>query len=226
MAIAKEKVKPSEVQPQAPMPARISPMIPRPATELPKDRENWISEVKWNGIRSVVYIDKEGRAIRVKTRQNNDISENFPELMPGFSHLARRHSLVLDGEIIYRHGKTNEERNMVVRRAGADPKKSALTALVAPCSYVAFDLLFLDGEDLREKPLLERKRKLGRLLPKNFQEKCNIVPSYFLESDPDVLYGVAERDWFEGIVLKRKDSRYLSGKRGGRWLKIKFRGHG
>lgn len=214
----------SEIQPERPFPTRISPMIPRLVSELPKDQDNWISEVKWNGIRAIIYINKEEKEIRIKTRENRDISQNFPELSTqGFSHLAKRHSLVLDGEIIYRMGKTNEERNMVVRRAGADSKRSALAALAAPCSYVVFDLLFLDGKDLRQEPLVERKRRLGRLLSKNFQEGYDIAPNYFSESGHEVLREVAERDWFEGIVLKRKNSCYFAGKRSGQWLKIKFR---
>src|SRR3989344_1706537 len=132
------------------IPPVIRPMIHTETFDLPYDLRNFIVEPKLNGIRAIARVSSGGGRIDVTAKSDREISDSFPEIVRGLAQLGQRHSLVLDGEIIFSGGQTDKERTTVVGRSGSIPK--AGFPIENPCSFVVFDLMYVDGEDLRRLP--------------------------------------------------------------------------
>jgi bifunctional non-homologous end joining protein LigD len=179
------------------------------AKALPKGPE-WIHEIKHDGHRCAAVI-KDG-TVRLFTRTHRDVTRRFHVIATALLPL-RDHEAIIDGEI----GAQN-----ALGIATLDNLHRALEAGVyESLVYVAFDLLFLDGQDLRRWPLLSRKQALRDLLKP--LEGTRIQYSNHLEGDPTRLYERLCELGAEGIVSKAAHAPY----RGGRdpsWLKIKCRG--
>src|SRR3990167_6034637 len=175
--MAKERQTPEAI----PMPTGIEPIVPRLVTELPVDIQNWISEVKWHGVRAIVYAEKSS-SIKMMTVGQLEVSGNFPELVKGFNNLATRHAFILDGEIISGEGRLPGEFRGVVCRVLSNQRSAILESADNPCQFVAYDLLFLDGQDLRSLPLIERKEKLARLVTQP-AIKQGVLVNYYEKQD-------------------------------------------
>jgi len=190
----------------------IAPMLiaeERPAFDSP----DWIYELKLDGIRCVVYLDKSGTVLRNK--RNKDVTLIYPEL--GLIHKQANKRCILDGEVfVLSEGRTNffevQRRSLMSNRFKID-----LAATKLPVSFVAFDLLYLDGEQLTDRPLMERKK----LLQKMVSDSERLAVSRYIEHKGVALYEAAEKQGHEGVVAKRKDSRYYFGKRTKDWIKCK-----
>ncbi len=196
---------------KAPMPSRIEPMLATLA-EHPFSDPNWLFEIKWDGVRALARI-VDG-ALTLRSRNGVDITGRYPELASLSEALAARQAIV-DGEIVAldAHGRSDfgslQER-MHVRA----PSESLISRM--PVVYFAFDLLYCDGYDLREAPLLERKQLLQRLLhPSNGVRYAD----HQLEHGKE-LFELAKESGLEGIVAKRADSPYVSD-RSMNWVKLK-----
>jgi bifunctional non-homologous end joining protein LigD len=180
----------------------IDPCLPSPA-ERPPSGDGWIHEIKHDGFRIMARRDSVG--IRLITRHGNDFTSRFPLAVTAVQTLPAR-SFLIDGEAI-----VTNERGLAVfdlirhQRHGAD------------ADLIAFDLIELDGEDLRRSPLEHRKRKLSKLAR---SPHPGIVLNEVFEGDGDVLFEHACKLGCEGIVSKRLGSLYRSG-RSRHWLKIK-----
>lgn len=169
----------------------------------------WIYELKYDGHRTLGFC--EGGKTLLYTRNGYDCTSAFSSAAEALSETLNGRSAVVDGE-------------MVVAGEGGVPDFGALQAYVKNKSagnlnYVLFDLLALDGEDLRELPLVERKQKLKALLKKlipvlSFSEHTDKMTQKDIEA--------VKNRGIEGIVAKRADSAYVAGKNGD-WLKLKFR---
>jgi len=199
---------------QRPMPTIIHPMLAN-STAKAFDDPDWLFEIKWDGYRAVVFID-DGR-VRLVSRNQNDLTAQFPELksLPQFVKAGRA---ILDGEIVALDDEGRPSFSLMQQRTGFQPGKRRLPRREGvPVIYYAFDLLYLDGLDLRRDGLDERKLLL--------QEK--IVPGgviqfsdHFAEKGLD-LFEAAKRRGLEGIVAKKRSSAYEE-KRSTNWLKIKI----
>jgi bifunctional non-homologous end joining protein LigD len=194
------------------MPSRVEPMLATLAGE-PFSDPNWLFEIKWDGVRALARI--EGGALVLRSRNSIDITKRYPELASLPSALAARNAII-DGEIVAldAQGHSSFERlqeRMHVRAPGA--------GLVGqmPVVYFAFDLLYCDGYDLREAPLLERKQLLQSLL---FTAERFRYADHQLEHGKE-LFALAEQNGLEGIVAKRADSPYISD-RSPYWIKLKI----
>ncbi|MEX2220756.1 MAG: DNA ligase D [Candidatus Rokuibacteriota bacterium] len=172
----------------------------------PPPGEDWVHEIKLDGYRILLRIER-GR-VKLLTRNRQDWTARFPAMAEAASALPVKEAL-LDGEVV------------VLDRAGvssfqalqqADPRGAG----GAPV-YVAFDLLFLDGRDLRPLPLVERKARLARLLK---SRRGRLRYSEHVAAPGQRVYQRACRLGLEGIVAKRKHAPYTSG-RGQAWLKVK-----
>lgn len=205
-----------------PLPSKIDLMVPIPTSQIPKDPENWLSEIKWNGIRTLVFIEKGTKSYRLRTRHGLDVSDHFPELDKGCHFLSRYHSAVLDSELIYGSGRTAQELIMVTSRINSSVEKSRVLRELLQCKLVAFDLVFLDGKDLRNLSLNSRKIMLVRLLTDKIRENFDLTPNYYEQEDHLALIETARSQGFEGVVFKRKNSFYLGGRRSD-WQKMKFK---
>jgi bifunctional non-homologous end joining protein LigD len=174
--------------------------------ERPPKGDNWVHEIKFDGYRLLARIG-DGEVL-LTTRAGNDWTDKFSSVVEGLSHLKVRNAL-LDGEVVNR----DPEGNMTFHGLQEALSKGEQGEL----HYYAFDLLFLDGEDLRAKPLLERKAALKRLLRRapahiHYSEHFAVPGDQMLAHACDIA--------LEGIVSKRADRPYHSG-RDLDWIKSK-----
>jgi bifunctional non-homologous end joining protein LigD len=201
-------------EPQDPFPEAVVPMLAR-LSELPGEDEGWGVEVKWDGVRAIAYC-RPGR-IQLQSRNLNDITAQYPEIRRLSRQLGAREA-VLDGELVAfdEEGRPSFERLQQRIHQTSEPivrrrMKSH------PVTYVIFDLLYLDGRDLTGEPYARRRELLERLELKGSSWQ---TPSHSVGNAAELLRASAERR-LEGIVMKRLDSSYTPGKRGGDWLKVK-----
>jgi bifunctional non-homologous end joining protein LigD len=187
------------------MPAIIRTMQPTLAAAVPR-AAGWVHEVKVDGWRIVARIA--GGAVRLTTRNGRDYTKAMAPIAVSLAELHCRDAIV-DGEVAApdEHGVT---RVGDVRSALIHPERLA---------YFVFDLLWLDGEDLRSQPLLERKKRLELLISGSDDPRLLYVEHVPAEQGLG-LYRAAVAAGCEGIVSKRAGSRYRNGETR-EWLKIK-----
>jgi bifunctional non-homologous end joining protein LigD len=180
----------------------IEPCLPSPA-KVPPSGPGWLHEIKHDGFRILGRRDSAG--VRLITRAGNEFSSRFPFIAMAVGKLPVR-SCLIDGEAI-----VCDENGLAVieliRRHGA----------LASAILCAFDLLELDGRDLRRELIEERKRLLSKLLK---GQQTSIVFNEVYEEDGAIVYREACKLGCEGIVSKRLGSPYRSG-RSPHWVKVK-----
>jgi len=180
----------------------IEPCLPS-AAKVPPSGPGWLHEIKHDGFRILARRDSSG--VRLITRKGNDLSHRFPFIKMAVASLPVR-SCLIDGEAI-----VTDKRGLAVfdliRGHGA----------LAGAVHCAFDLLELDGEDLRRQPIEARKERLAKLLRR---AHSSIVLNEHYEADGETVFREACRLGCEGIVSKRLGSPYRSG-HSPHWLKIK-----
>ncbi len=194
------------------MPTRFEPMLAS-IGEWPFSDPNWLFEIKWDGIRALSWIS--GGSVNLRARSGGDITKRYPELASLPETLAA-HEAILDGEIVAldKSGHSDFER-LQERMHVRAPSEQLVTQV--PVVYFVFDLLYCDGYDLREAPLLQRKQLLQKLLHTSERVRFS---DHQLEHGKE-LFDLAGQSGLEGIVAKRADSRYVS-ERSGSWLKLKI----
>jgi bifunctional non-homologous end joining protein LigD len=198
------------------MPRTIEPM--RAATgELPADDGRWSYEIKWDGMRIISFCDH--GELRLQSSNGLDATVRFPELA-GLAQALGDHRVVLDGEVVAfaRDGRPDFgllQPRMHVSSAGV----AAERALAQPVAYVLFDLLWLDGLDVMAVPYEDRIRLLGDLVESG--PTWRVTESH-AGGGSDLLDAVAAQG-MEGLIAKRRDSRYEPGRRSGAWRKVKIR---
>jgi ATP-dependent DNA ligase len=180
----------------------IEPCLPSPA-KAPPSGPDWIHEIKHDGFR--ILARRDGAGARLITRHGDDFTARFPLAADAVTRLPA-YSFLLDGEAI-----VTNDRGLAVfdlirhKRHGAD------------AVLIAFDLIELEGEDLRRTPIEQRKRKLAKLVR---GPHPGIVLNEVFEGDGDILFAHACKLGCEGIVSKRLGSTYSSG-RSKYWVKVK-----
>lgn len=169
--------------------------------------DNWLFEVKYDGYRILAFIERGG--VRLVSRNGNDYTGRFRNAADSLADWAAGRAMVLDGEmaVIDPTGRTDFEALQNYMR---NPNGKNLT-------YLIFDILSLDGEDLREKSLIDRKKTLETLME---NAPANLYFSKHIEGKGKESFEAACRAKLEGIVGKKKDSVY-SGTRNGDWIKLK-----
>lgn len=173
---------------------------------LPFSGEAWLFEPKWDGYRAVCYL--EDGAVRFVSRNKRSLTEKFPELQSIVKEI-RASVAVLDGEIVAIDAEGMPSFDRLRSR-----KRGRGFAIV----FYAFDLIYVDGCNLMDKPLVDRKRALRKLLLKRRIGRIRYTDHVLGEGE--TFFGELEKRGLEGMVAKRIDSCY----RGGRtqaWLKIK-----
>jgi bifunctional non-homologous end joining protein LigD len=167
----------------------------------------WLHEVKFDGYRVLIW--RNGAAARITSRGNQDWTSKLPAVAAAVARLAAR-SCILDGELVALEASGRSSFGQLQQLFGEGVSRSRLRVMV-------FDLLFLDGRDLRELPQLERKRLLTRLLQGRHEPLE--LSAYSLGDGPDAAREAC-RKGLEGIVSKLAAAPYREG-RGGAWLKVK-----
>ena len=193
-----------------PMPDRIEPCLAKLASKPPQGDE-WAYEIKWDGYRLAVHVTPMG--IRIITRGGHDWTHRFPGIAASAKELGGI-SMILDGEavVLDNQGRSDFGRlqNSLGGRGGKLPAGNAI--------LYAFDLLYLDGHDLTGMELSARRHLLEDVL--HGHEGGGIRLSEEIEAEPEALLERACELGLEGIIAKRLDRPYRSGRLGD-WLKIK-----
>ncbi|WRS28977.1 DNA ligase (plasmid) [Oscillospiraceae bacterium MB08-C2-2] len=193
---------------------RVTPMLI--AEEKPAfDDPEWLYELKPDGVRCFAYLDTSGTILRDK--RNTDKTAIFPELGGMNKQITRKRKCLLDGEIYFALGRKEDFYEAHRRSLMKNNFKIQLAASQAPIKFMAFDILYWDGKDVSTQSLLERKS----LLQKAVKESEGFGVSRFVSGQGIALYNALEPQGFEGIVAKRKDSKYYFGKRTKDWIKCK-----
>jgi len=163
---------------------------------------NWLFEPKWDGYRAICYYEQD--RIRFISRRNNDLTKRFPGLQ-GID--VRAESAIIDGEIV------------AIDDMGL-PCFDELRKRKRSCSIVfyAFDLIELNGQDLRELPLTTRKASLKRIVRRTRNNRIRFTEH--IVGKGLALFAHLEERQLEGMVAKKKTSKYESG-RTREWLKVK-----
>jgi bifunctional non-homologous end joining protein LigD len=200
---------------EKPMPAVIHPMLATSVAEA-FDNPDWLFEIKWDGYRAVAFVD-DGR-VRLVSRTQNDLAAQFPELgtLPQFLKAERA---ILDGEIVALDDQGRPSFSLMQQRTGFQPGKPRRLQRRegVPVIYYAFDLLYLDGFDLRRvalelrKQLLQERIRAGGVIQ---------FSDHYAEKGLDLLEAARQRG-LEGIVAKKRSGSYQE-KRTSDWLKIKI----
>jgi bifunctional non-homologous end joining protein LigD len=194
------------------MPSLVEPMLAT-LTEHPFSDPNWLFEIKWDGVRALARI--ENGALTLRSRTGVDIAKRYPELASLPDDLVARQAF-LDGEIVALDARGHSDFERLQERMHVRAPSENLLAQI-PVVYFAFDLLYCDGYDLRETPVLERKQLLQRLLQTSERFRYS---DHQLERGKE-LFELAEQKGLEGIVAKRADSPYVSD-RSPYWVKLKI----
>jgi bifunctional non-homologous end joining protein LigD len=172
-------------------------------TDKPFDDPDWVFETKWDGFRAVA-VASPGHA-SLYSRNGNDISRKYPTVCEALARI--KHDAVLDGELVALDDR-GRSRFQLLQNAEREPVRLL---------YCVFDLLYLDGKDLRGKTLLERKAELKKVLPKSRL----LLYSTHVVGQGIRAFNRAKRAREEGVIAKLASGRYHSGIRTREWLKVK-----
>lgn len=167
------------------------------------DDRNWVFETKWDGFRVLARIDHGD--VTLLSRNGKNVTKSYEGIAGVLAKIP--HHAVLDGELVAldKKGRSRFQLLQEARKGGGRLR------------YCVFDLMFLDGKDLRRLPLVDRKRRLRRIL----HGSAAIHFSRHIKRNGIKAFRSAERKGLEGIMAKRAEGRYWSGRRTREWLKIK-----
>jgi bifunctional non-homologous end joining protein LigD len=179
-------------------------MMARLVERLPTGK--WLYELKFDGYRALAF--KTGQEVRLVSR--NRVGFKYPQLADALKSLPTK-NVIIDGEIaaLDQDGRSSFQ---LLQGYGSGEQGP-------PLIYYAFDLLTLNGIDLRTRPLIERRKALAKLLAK---APDNIRFSESLEGSIEQLLRAARQFGLEGLIAKKPDSLYESGRRSGAWVKVKL----
>jgi bifunctional non-homologous end joining protein LigD len=199
-----------------PLPAALRPMLAVPRTAVPPDPGSWALEMKWDGVRALAYVER-GR-VRLASRTGRDITAAYPELA-GLGAATAHKQVLLDGEIVvFGEDGWPQFEALQPRMHVTSAAQAARLAARSPVTFLAFDLLQLDGRPLLDLPYADRRARLDGL---HLAGPCWQAPPSFPGEDFRAVQAVSRTHGMEGVVAKRLDSRYLPGARSEHWQKIK-----
>jgi len=183
----------------------VVPMAAQPVKALPEGRA-WLYEPKLDGYRALLL--KDGRQIRILSRNEKDLTPMYPGIAAASLRLNVEQA-VIDGEIVAL-AENGRPSFQALQHRSSHPRHLIV--------FYAFDLLYLDGRDLMGAPLLERRAQL----PKVIGQDPTIRLSRDLPGSTADIVQALQAAGIEGVVAKRKDSRYLPGERSDAWVKLKL----
>lgn len=199
---------------KAPLPTAISPMKAG-LTDKPPQGDDWLFEVKWDGVRAICFVENE--SVRLVSRTGHSCEKQYPELSV-IPHYLAAEQAILDGEIAALDDKGVARFELIQPRIHqTDPNSISHMARSRPVIYFVFDLLYLNGYDLRQVPLAQRKQLLESILtPAGVLRYSEHFPGA-----GDAMLQAARETGVEGLMAKRAGSRYEP-RRSSDWLKIKI----
>lgn len=190
------------------MPARIEPQLCQLVKEAPKGSK-WLHEIKFDGYRLLCRV--EGSRVRLITRQGHDWTEKFSQLRDAIEAIGLKNTII-DGEIVCLNKNGLSDFSCLQETLSRSGKTKSLI-------FYAFDLLFLNGNDLRGRPLKERKELLAILLS-NHPSKKFVKLSEHIDGQGPQFFKQCCKSGLEGMISKLAESPYTSG-RSDDWVKVK-----
>lgn len=185
----------------------IDPMKCKPLGQ-PPDGAEWLYEIKFDGIRALSL--KRGSTVQMLSRAANDLTAKYPELAQAIAALPCADA-VFDGEVVGLDPKGRSSFQLLQSANTPGEKR-------APLCYYVFDLLHIEGKDLRGLPLEERKQILRSLIGSHHEP---VRFSASINAEPTALLAEVQARGLEGIIAKKRKSLYEPGQRSGAWVKIK-----
>jgi bifunctional non-homologous end joining protein LigD len=193
-------------------PPVVEPMMATGGAQ-PFDSPDWVFEVKWDGVRTLALID--GGTTKLLSRRTRDVTAQYPELERIGEQLSGFNGL-LDGEIVSLDDRGRPSFERLQQRSATGRPGQALVQS-HPIEYVVFDLLWLDGESLMNKPLEERFEIMSRVVvPGRHVQLATRIPA-----KGTLFFEEAKKLGLEGVIAKKLGSPYQPGRRTKEWLKIK-----
>jgi ATP-dependent DNA ligase len=190
-----------------PLAPPLAPMLAKAAGEIPDD-DGWLYEPKWDGFRCLLYRD--GETVELHSRNQRPLARYFPEVVSACRELPSS-ELVLDGELMV-FGDRGVDFAALMARLHPASSRVALLAATSPATFVAFDLLEIEGAVLVDQPFRDRRHALERMLPTSTSVLV-VTPA---TADAEVARGWLERHngrGIDGVVVKHRDMRYEPGRR-------------
>ena len=199
---------------KAEMPASLEPMLATLGNAVPSGSD-WLYEVKWDGYRAICFI--EGGKVRMVSRRGTKLDKQFAAVAAALAQSVKADTAIIDGEVVALDGNGNPSFQHLQNLTGFGAKP-ALKGMAPPkLNFFAFDLLYLNGYDLRKAALIDRRQLLiSILLPSEIVR----YSEHFVGKGNELLKAVREKG-LEGIIAKQAQSRYES-KRSASWIKIKI----
>jgi len=182
----------------------ITPMLCKSQDE-PFDGDGWLFEIKWDGYRGIAHT---GKVQKLYSRNGLSFEHDYPEIFAALKKIKT--PAIMDGEIVALDGKGRPSFQLL-QQYKTDPS--------IHLNYYVFDLLSLNGKDLTSLPLIKRKEMLQTLLAK--YEHPYIRFSDHIETHGKQFFKMLGKQGLEGMVAKREQSHYVTGKRTGDWIKVK-----
>jgi bifunctional non-homologous end joining protein LigD len=205
---------PVSTEPVAGVPEDLAPMLAA-IGELPRaDDPRWGYEFKWDGVRALAHV-RAGH-LRLRARSGNDVTATYPELHR-LPEVLSGHDAVLDGEVVAMDAQGRPDFGLLQGRMQRTGPEVVRMAAAAPVTYLVFDLLALDGENLLGLPYTERRERLDAL----GLVSDRWVTTPWFRGNGDQVQAASLENGLEGVVAKRLDSVYRPGGRGPDWRKVK-----
>lgn len=193
----------------------IKPMLISEMTE-PFNDSDWIYELKLDGIRCIAYLDSIEQNTELRNKRNLSLLPKVPELTDIYQNIKER--CVLDGELVILKNGVPDFFELQKRALTTNSFKIQLSSDKYPASFVAYDILYLKDKVLIDLPLLERKA----ILSDTVIESPRLAISRYIPEKGIELFEVAKAQKLEGVIAKKKDSKYYLDKRTKEWIKFKF----
>jgi len=198
---------------KAEMPTSLEPMLATLGNSVPSGTD-WLYEVKWDGYRALCFI--EGGKVRMFSRRGNKIDKQFATVAAALAQSVKADKAIIDGEVVALDDNGNPSFQRLQNMTGFGTKP-AVKGVAAPfLNFFAFDLLYLNGYDLRKAALIDRRQLLMSIL---LPSEVVRYSEHFIGKGDELLKAVRAKG-LEGIVAKQVQSRYES-RRSGSWIKIK-----
>jgi bifunctional non-homologous end joining protein LigD len=210
--------------PSSELPNRIRPMLSTPV-EKPFNDKKWEFEIKWDGVRAILFYSKSKNVLELKSRTNKSIGHRYPEIsksIPSSSVIRCKDSVVLDGEIVVLDEQGHPDFQSHQRRMNLDHDLDIQSlSREIPATFYIFDILYLDGKELENLEFWKRRDLLSNVINMSHEGNNVIRISESFEEKGIELFENIKARGLEGIIAKKRNSRYLQGARTADWLKIK-----
>lgn len=207
---------PASIDPMLAQPSRTVAPTPAQAVSTLEANGLWLFEMKWDGARMIAFV-ADG-VVRLRSRDGNDSTYRYPEIVAGLGTAFPTGTVILDGEVVVFGPDGRPSFPLSHRRdAQGNARSAAALAKVHPATFVAFDVLWSADTDARGWSYERRRDLLGELAS---AFKGSALAYHVAHEEGVAMYDFAVANRLEGVVAKRKDSTYRPG-RSHAWIKLK-----